>query len=78
LESNLLDVEILALSGAAIACDIGTARIYGRIRHELRAKGRPIPVNDTWIAAIALQHDLTLLTRDEHFKAVDHLPLQSW
>ncbi len=77
-EANLMEVEVLALSGAAIGCDIETARVYGRIRYELRAKGRPIPVNDTWIAAIALQHNLTLLTRDGHFKEVDNLPLQSW
>jgi tRNA(fMet)-specific endonuclease VapC len=77
-EANLADTEQLALSGAAIACDIGTARIYGRIRNELRTKGRPIPMNDVWIAAIALQHNLTLLTRDEHFKEVDNLPLESW
>ena len=77
-ESNLIEVEILALSGAAIACDVGTARIYGRIRNELQSKGRPIPQNDVWIAAIAVQHNLTLLTRDEHFKLVEHLPQASW
>jgi tRNA(fMet)-specific endonuclease VapC len=78
IEANLADTEQLALSGAVLACDIGTARVYGRVRHQLRAKGRPIPENDVWIAAIALQHNLTLLTRDVHFKEVDHLPLQSW
>ncbi len=78
IEANLADTEQLALSGAVIACDVGTARIYGRIRYQLRAKGHPIPVNDTWIAAIALQHNLTLLTRDEHFNQVDNLPVASW
>lgn len=77
-EANLADTEMQALSGAVIVCDVGTARIYGRIRHQLRTKGHPIPENDVWIAAIAIQHQLTLLTRDEHFKAVENLPLQSW
>jgi len=75
---NLADTEKQALSGAVITCDIGTARIYGRVRQQLRAKGRPIPENDVWIASVALQHNLTLLTRDEHFKEVDNLPLASW
>lgn len=77
-EANLADTEQLALSGAVIICDVGTARIYGLTRHQLRLKGRPIPENDVWIAAVALQHNLTLLTRDVHFKEVDDLPVISW
>ena len=42
------------------------------------AKGRPIPENDIWIAAIALQYDLTLITRDTHFGEVDNLKVESW
>jgi tRNA(fMet)-specific endonuclease VapC len=41
-------------------------------------KGRPIPQNDLWIAAIALQYNLTLLMRDAHFQAVDGLLVQGW
>ena len=37
----------------------------------LRKRGTPIPTNDIWIAALAMQHQLTLYTRDRHF---DHLP----
>ena len=40
-----------------------TARRYGEMKERLRARGRPIPENDIWIAAIALQHELTLATR---------------
>lgn len=78
IEANLADTEQLASSGAVINCDVGTARVYGLTRHQLRAKGRPIPENDVWIAAVALQHNLTLLTKDEHFKSVDNLPLATW
>ncbi len=77
-ETNLADTEKLALSGAVVVCDIGTARIYGRIRQLLRAKGRPIPENDVWIAAVAFQHNLTLLTRDTHFNEVENLPVRDW
>jgi tRNA(fMet)-specific endonuclease VapC len=38
-----------------------------------RLTARPIPENDLWIAAIAIQHGLTLATRDEHFNDVDDL-----
>jgi len=77
-EANRVEVETFAMSGAILNCDAGSARQYGRIRQMLRAKGKPIPQNDTWIAAMALQHKLTLLTMDHHFNEVDDLLLQSW
>jgi tRNA(fMet)-specific endonuclease VapC len=61
-----------------LGCDTATARQYGRIKNALRARGRPIPDNDIWIAAIALQHDLTLLSRDRHFGAVAGLVVETW
>lgn len=57
-------------------CDHQTARQYGKVKHELEQKGRPIPENDIWIAALALQHDLAVVTRDRHFKEVIGLHLQ--
>jgi tRNA(fMet)-specific endonuclease VapC len=44
----------------------------------LRLKGRPLPENDIWIAALALQHNLTLVTRDAHFQEVEHLKIVVW
>jgi len=55
------------------AVDEGTADFYGRIFALLRRKGRPIPTNDLWIAATALQHGLVLATRDDHFAAIEGL-----
>ena len=46
---------------------------YAALHHLLRAKGRPIPTNDLWIAAIAIEHGLVLYTRDAHFEAVPGL-----
>ena len=40
---------------------------YAAISVELRQAGRPIPTNDLWIASLAVQHQLMLLSRDEHF-----------
>ncbi|PYQ18568.1 MAG: hypothetical protein DMF81_24535, partial [Acidobacteria bacterium] len=43
-----------------------------------RRSGRPIPANDAWIAALALQHRLPVLSRDEHFDVVPGLDRRSW
>jgi len=47
--------------------DEQTTRFYADIYADLRKRGLPIPTNDLWIAAIALQHDLVLFDRDSHF-----------
>jgi predicted nucleic acid-binding protein len=47
-----------------------TAREYGQIRLELKQRATPIPANDTWIAAVARQHDLPILSNDTHFDVV--------
>lgn len=44
-----------------------TGVIYGKILSELFAKGNPIPTNDIWIAACALQTDSIVITYDKHF-----------
>ncbi len=58
---------------AVLDITLDTASIYGAIKTNLRQKGKPIPENDIWIAAIAIQNDLTLLTHDHHFSSVDRL-----
>ena len=59
-------------------CDEQTANEYGLIKISLRAKGRPIPDNDAWIAALARQYNLPLATRDEHFAEVEGVVLERW
>jgi predicted nucleic acid-binding protein len=51
--------------------DEQTSHHYGALFAQLRRQATPIPTNDIWIAALAIQHNLVLLTRDAHF---DHLP----
>lgn len=77
-EENLARIDEFAVSNVVLACDTETARYYGEIKNALREKGRPIPENDVWIAAIALQYDLTLISRDAHFGEIDHLKVESW
>lgn len=49
--------------------DERTALYYATVYQRLRAKGRPIPTNDLWIAATALQHACALFSFDAHFQA---------
>jgi tRNA(fMet)-specific endonuclease VapC len=47
-----------------------TAEHYAAIRHGLRQRATPIPSNDSWIAALALQHESPILSDDQHFDLV--------
>ncbi len=58
--------------------DTTTARFYGEITAALFKKGKPIPSNDIWIAATAKQHNLILVTRDNHFQEVDNIFIENW
>lgn len=53
-----------------------TSQLYGEIKQRLYAKGKPIPENDIWIAAIAIEHGLVLITRDKHFEEVEGVVLE--
>jgi tRNA(fMet)-specific endonuclease VapC len=55
--------------------DQQTAEIYARERARLRSSGMLIPDNDLWIAATAIQHDLTLVSSDQHFTRIPNLQL---
>jgi tRNA(fMet)-specific endonuclease VapC len=50
-----------------------TADRYSRIAHQLRKKGTPIPTNDIWIAAQAMEHGAELITSDRHFEQLPGL-----
>lgn len=77
-EANLKRTEEFLSRRNILGCDNDTTHWYGRLMQQLSAKGRPIPANDVWIAAIALQHRLILLTKDKHFENVDGLQVQAW
>ena len=75
---NLARVNRLTQRFPLIFCDLETAQWYGIIKIQLQRKGRPIPNNDIWIAAIAMQHNLILVTRDSHFDEIESLQVESW
>jgi tRNA(fMet)-specific endonuclease VapC len=52
-----------------------TAEIFGEIKHALRRAGTPIPINDVWIAAHAIESGSVLVTFDSHFRQVRGLRL---
>ena len=64
LARNLPLTEIATVTSA-------TADAYADIHLELKRRGTPIPPNDAWIAALARQHGLTILSNDGHFDIVD-------
>ena len=71
LERHLPDFEILSVTES-------TTLMYAHVRSALKQLGRPIPANDVWIAALALQHRLPLLSQDEHFDVVPGLRRETW
>jgi tRNA(fMet)-specific endonuclease VapC len=77
-EANTKRVNEFAAENVILGCDVETAKWYGEIKDGLRKKGRPIPENDVWVAALALQYDLTLVSRDEHFDQVASLRIEAW
>lgn len=77
-EANLAAIGQLLERCPVISCGEVTGRHYARLRNRLRVQGRPIPENDLWIAATAIEYGLTLVTRDEHFQHIDGLDLEAW
>ena len=71
-------LEILEQSRAVLRVESETARCYADIFSDLRGRGRMIPLNDVWIAALALQHRMPLLSRDKHFDEVQNVTRVSW
>lgn len=76
--ANVERVTALAAASALLVCDVESAGMYGELKATLRAQGRPIPENDLWIAALARQHGLTLVSRDDHFTVVPGLDIERW
>ncbi len=53
--------------------DEGTTHMYADLFAQLRSAGTPIPTNDLWIAALTVQHQLVLFSRDRHFELIPRL-----
>lgn len=75
---NAARIEEFSAGNTILPCDADTGKWYGQIKQELKLKGSPIPENDIWIAAVARQYDLTLVTRDDHFQRIPNFQTESW
>ena len=54
--------------------DEDSAKRYAVILDYLHRQGAPIPTNDIWIAALAMEHSLVIYTRDPHFDLLPQIP----
>ena len=78
-EANLSLLRTLFAAFPSFPFDDAAAEEYGRLRAALAARGTPIGPNDMLIAAIALAHDLTLVTHNtREFGRVEGLRLEDW
>ena len=71
LDTHLRQFEVLAITAE-------TTIPYAALRGTLKRLGRPIPANDAWIAALAIQHGLPILSRDAHFDGLPDLRRVTW
>jgi tRNA(fMet)-specific endonuclease VapC len=81
--SSQPDKQRLALSAFLLGVDLllpteATAKEYGKIKAGLARAGMPIPENDVWIAAQAMEHGLPLATCDAHFRQINGLVVLDW
>jgi len=77
LAKSKLDEFLSSLS--VIPFDAPAADVFGSIRFSLRKKGRPIGDLDMLIAAAAMSHGATLVTRNtRHFSEVEGLQIEDW
>lgn len=71
LNRNLAAFELLDITAE-------TTIAYASLRGALKQLGRPIPANDAWIGALAMEHGLSLLSRDTHFDVIPGLRRVTW
>ena len=77
-QRRLAWLEELARHWLVLEISAETAEIYAEIRQALKQQATPIPSNDVWIAALARQHGLTVLSADAHFDRVPGIKRLDW
>jgi tRNA(fMet)-specific endonuclease VapC len=68
----------LIRESTVLSIGLETATAYAAVREALRAKGTPIPENDVWISALAIEHGLDIVSRDTDFDHVAGVRRRSW
>lgn len=75
-QKRLDEIEDFTTTVRLLNCDKQSAKYYGQVKAQLKRAGTPIPENDIWIAAIGLQHNLIVLTNDQHFLKITGLRVE--
>lgn len=77
-EETLRKFEALLRVAVRLPFDTETPPLYGWVAHQMKISGRQLSQNDTWIAALALQHQLPVLSRDLDFDHVSGVRRVGW
>lgn len=75
-EQNLVRHKKLIQKSRILEIKETTANTYAKTRLFLKRKGKPIPENDVWIAAICIENKIPLISNDRHFEEIDSLTLK--
>lgn len=70
--------QVVHLASEVVPVSEAVATQYARIWAELRRLGRPIPINDIWLAATAIAGEMILVTADQHFSTIPNLRVENW
>ncbi len=74
-QKHIEQIKAFLLQCTVLSADQATAEACAKVKAALLKKGKPIPENDIWIAATAIQYDLPLYTNDNHFSEVENISL---
>ena len=77
-KKNLNKIKTLVARSEVYPISEQTTVLFGELKALLSKKGTPIPENDIWIAALAKEYELPLVTRDKHFKHIPGIEIIVW
>lgn len=77
-ELGIAFLDALSTAMFILYPDSETIACYSRIADQLKRSGKPIPQNDMWTAALAMQTGMPVLTRDRHFDFVEGIEKVGW
>ena len=75
---SLLKEFLSSPNVTTVAITAETSEVYSLLHAALKKKGQPIPTNDLWIAAQAVEQGAVLITYDGHFSSIDKLKTWAW
>jgi tRNA(fMet)-specific endonuclease VapC len=70
--------EVIGRAEEVLPITLAVGEQFALTDAALRRKGRPIPINDVWVAAVALDRGAVVVTNDDHFGHVDGLKVENW